>query len=89
MAIEMGKPLSQGRAELEKCALTCDDDADNAERFLRSELVESDAQRSYVAYRPLGVVLAVIDHLNEISVARHHVTVPPVLICRGSVLLPR
>ena len=60
MAIEMGKPLSQGRAELEKCALTCDYYADNAERFLRSELVESDAQRSYVAYRPLGVVLAVM-----------------------------
>src|SRR5687768_16381193 len=60
MAIEMGKPLAQCEAEIEKCALTCDYYAEHAERFLRSELVESEAQKSYVAYRPLGVVLAVM-----------------------------
>ncbi|HZZ91885.1 MAG TPA: NAD-dependent succinate-semialdehyde dehydrogenase [Usitatibacter sp.] len=60
MASEMGKPLRQGAAEVEKCAWVCEFYAENAERFLADEDVKSNARRSYVAYRPLGVVLAVM-----------------------------
>jgi succinate-semialdehyde dehydrogenase/glutarate-semialdehyde dehydrogenase len=60
MAIEMGKPLAQGRAEADKCAWVCDYYAENAQRFLAPESVATDAARSYVAFAPLGVVLAVM-----------------------------
>jgi succinate-semialdehyde dehydrogenase/glutarate-semialdehyde dehydrogenase len=60
MAIEMGKPLAPGRAELEKCAGTCRFYADTAERFLANEPVQTEASRSFVAYNPLGPVLAVM-----------------------------
>jgi succinate-semialdehyde dehydrogenase/glutarate-semialdehyde dehydrogenase len=60
MALEMGKPLAQGRAEAEKCAWACDYFADNAERFLAAEEVATDATRSLVSFQPLGVVLAVM-----------------------------
>lgn len=60
MAREMGKPLRDGRGEAEKCAWVCEYYADNAADFLKTETVESDAASSYVEYRPLGVVLAVM-----------------------------
>jgi succinate-semialdehyde dehydrogenase/glutarate-semialdehyde dehydrogenase len=60
MAVEMGKPLAQGRAEAEKCAWVCDYYAETAERFLSPEEIATDASRSYVAFNPLGVVLAVM-----------------------------
>jgi succinate-semialdehyde dehydrogenase/glutarate-semialdehyde dehydrogenase len=60
MAIEMGKPLAPGRAELEKCAGTCRFYADMAERFLADEPIQTEASRSFVAYNPLGPVLAVM-----------------------------
>ncbi len=60
MALEMGKPVAQGRAEAEKCAWVCDYYAENAERFLSPEVIPTDASRSYVAFVPLGVVLAVM-----------------------------
>lgn len=60
MATEMGKPLAQGKAEAEKCAWACDYYADHAEAFLAPEMVETDARRSYVAYRPIGVVFAIM-----------------------------
>jgi succinate-semialdehyde dehydrogenase/glutarate-semialdehyde dehydrogenase len=60
MATEMGKPLAQGRAEAEKCAWVCDHYAEHAEHFLADEAVPTDATRSFVAYRPLGVVFAVM-----------------------------
>jgi succinate-semialdehyde dehydrogenase/glutarate-semialdehyde dehydrogenase len=60
MAREMGKPLGQGRAEIEKCAATCRFYAENAERMLADEDAPSDAAKSYVAFRPLGVVLAIM-----------------------------
>jgi succinate-semialdehyde dehydrogenase / glutarate-semialdehyde dehydrogenase len=60
MAVEMGKPLAQGRAEAEKCAWVCDYYAETAERFLSPEEIPTDASRSYVAFTPLGVVLAVM-----------------------------
>lgn len=60
MSREMGKPIRQARAEIEKCATGCDYYAEHGESFLASETVETDARKSYVAYRPLGVVLAVM-----------------------------
>jgi succinate-semialdehyde dehydrogenase/glutarate-semialdehyde dehydrogenase len=60
MAIEMGKPLGQGEAEIEKCATTCDYFAEHAARFLDAEDVPTDATRSFVTYQPLGVVLGVM-----------------------------
>jgi succinate-semialdehyde dehydrogenase/glutarate-semialdehyde dehydrogenase len=60
MASEMGKPLKQGVGEAEKCAWVCEHYAEHAERLLASEDVKTEAQRSYVAFEPLGVVLAVM-----------------------------
>ncbi len=60
MALEMGKPVRDGRAEVEKCAWACEYYAENGETFLAPELVETDASKSYVSYQPLGVVLAVM-----------------------------
>ena len=57
---EMGKPLREARAEVEKCASACDYYAQHGEEFMRAEPVESDAGKSYIAYYPLGVVLAVM-----------------------------
>jgi len=60
MAGEMGKPVKQGRAEVAKCAAICDYYADKAPEFLANEIIETEASRSYAAFRPLGVVLAVM-----------------------------
>jgi succinate-semialdehyde dehydrogenase/glutarate-semialdehyde dehydrogenase len=60
MALEMGKPITQGRAEVGKCASVCDYYAENAARFLAAEPAESDGSDAYVAFRPLGCVLAVM-----------------------------
>ena len=58
--LEMGKPIVEAEAEIEKCAWNCEYYADNAERMLANERVESSASESYVSYLPLGVVLAVM-----------------------------
>ncbi|MEJ2637695.1 MAG: NAD-dependent succinate-semialdehyde dehydrogenase [Calditrichia bacterium] len=60
MAKEMGKPVADGRSEAEKCAWVCEHYAENAEKFLEPEQVETDATRSYIAFRPLGVIFAIM-----------------------------
>jgi len=60
ITLEMGKPLREARAEVEKCTTVCDYYALHGEEFMRAEPVASDAGKSYVAYYPLGVVLAVM-----------------------------
>jgi len=60
MAVEMGKPLKDGAAEVTKCAWVCEYYADAAERHLAPRDEPSDAGRSYVRFDPLGVVLAVM-----------------------------
>ena len=57
---EMGKPITEARGEVLKCALTCEYYADHAEEFLSPKSVQTEAVRSFVAYEPLGVVLAVM-----------------------------
>ncbi|MGE5565274.1 MAG: NAD-dependent succinate-semialdehyde dehydrogenase [Parcubacteria group bacterium] len=60
MTDEMGKLLADGRAEIEKCAFNCDWFADHAERYLAPEPVDLGAGETFVAFNPLGVVLAVM-----------------------------
>lgn len=60
MAEEMGKPVTQGEAEAEKCAWVCDVYAGQAERFLAPEEIASEATRSFVTFQPLGTILAVM-----------------------------
>jgi succinate-semialdehyde dehydrogenase/glutarate-semialdehyde dehydrogenase len=60
MALEMGKPLADGLAEIEKCAVTCELAAELGPRWLAPEPLPSDASRSWVQYDPLGVVLAIM-----------------------------
>jgi len=60
MTDEMGKPITQARAEVDKCALVCDYYAENAEKFLSPEPIETDAQKSYASFQPIGIVLAVM-----------------------------
>ena len=57
---EMGKPIVEAEAEVEKCAWTAAWIADNAPRLLADEPIESTASESYVRFQPLGVVLAVM-----------------------------
>ncbi len=57
---EMGKPISQAIAEIEKCAWVCEYYAKNAADHLSDEYIETDAGKSYVSYEPLGVVLAIM-----------------------------
>ena len=60
MTEEMGKVYPQGIAEVEKCAWGCQYYAEHAEKFLAPEDVATEAQHSFVSYKPLGVVLAVM-----------------------------
>ena len=60
MADEMGKVIRDGIAEIEKCAGCCDYYAEHAHQFLQKQSIASDAQESYVAYDPLGVILAIM-----------------------------
>jgi succinate-semialdehyde dehydrogenase/glutarate-semialdehyde dehydrogenase len=60
MALEMGKPFTQGIAETEKCAWVCDYYAENAERILSAEIIPTDATKSFVTFQPLGILLAVM-----------------------------
>ena len=60
MAIEMGKPLLQGIAEVEKCAATCEYYAKNAESFLQPQSIPTEAYYSGVVCNPLGTIFAIM-----------------------------
>ena len=60
MTMEMGKPIRAAIAEAEKCAVACRYYAENAERFLADEPVRMEGGKSWIAFQPLGVVLAVM-----------------------------
>lgn len=59
-AQEMGKPVRQGRAEVEKCAAGCEHYAEHGAAMLATEPVATDAARSEVRFEPLGIVLAIM-----------------------------
>src|SRR5690606_36831330 len=56
----MGKAIGEARSEIKKCADACDYFADNAQSFLQSEMIATEAKRSYVGYFPTGVIVAVM-----------------------------
>jgi succinate-semialdehyde dehydrogenase/glutarate-semialdehyde dehydrogenase len=60
MAREMGKPLRDGVAEVQKCAVCCEFFSENAAQLLAREPVKTEARTSFVTFNPLGVVLAVM-----------------------------
>jgi succinate-semialdehyde dehydrogenase/glutarate-semialdehyde dehydrogenase len=60
MTLEMGKPIKAAVAETLKCAVGCRYYAENAEKFLADEIVETGAKRSFIRYRPIGPILAVM-----------------------------
>jgi succinate-semialdehyde dehydrogenase / glutarate-semialdehyde dehydrogenase len=60
MTLEMGKPLKAAMAEVDKCAWVCRFYATEGEKFLADEPIGTDASQSWIAYQPLGVVLAVM-----------------------------
>ncbi|AVR46297.1 succinate-semialdehyde dehydrogenase [Christiangramia fulva] len=60
MSLEMGKPIKQALSEVEKCAWACEYYAENAEKHLSKKTIETDADKSFVSYEPLGVVLAIM-----------------------------
>ena len=57
---EMGKLINEARGEVDKCAAVCDFYADEGPGFLADDIIASDATKSFVAYQPLGTVLAVM-----------------------------
>src|SRR5438874_1325357 len=60
MTLEMGKLPRAAAEEITKCAKGCRFYAENAERFLADEIIQTDAARSYVRYEPIGAVLAIM-----------------------------
>ncbi len=60
ITLEMGKPITEARAEVRKCAWVCNYYADQASDFLRPEEIQTDAKRSLVRYDPLGAVFAIM-----------------------------
>ena len=60
VTLEMGKPIAEAVAEIEKCAWACTFYADRAADFLADEVIATNASRSLVAFEPLGVVLAIM-----------------------------
>lgn len=60
MALEMGKPLKAGIAEVLKCASVCEYYAKNGAEFLADQAISTSASKSYVSFQPIGVVLAIM-----------------------------
>ena len=60
VTMEMGKPFGEAMLEVEKCAAGCDYYSRNGEGFLRDQVVQTEAYKSYVTFQPLGLVLAIM-----------------------------
>ena len=60
MTLEMGKPITQSESEVEKCAWTAELYANRAEQWMAEEFAKTDADESYVAHEPLGLVLSIM-----------------------------
>lgn len=60
MTTEMGKPISQSYAEIDKCCWALEYYAEKADTFLSPQLVETESQKSYVRFDPLGIILAIM-----------------------------
>ena len=60
MTEEMGKPITQSEAEVEKCAWAAEVYANNSEKWLEDEIAETDAKKSYVTFEPIGTILSIM-----------------------------
>jgi succinate-semialdehyde dehydrogenase/glutarate-semialdehyde dehydrogenase len=60
ISLEMGKPITEARSEVTKCAWVCEYYADNAADFLADEVIQTDAKKSFVRHNPIGTVLAIM-----------------------------
>lgn len=60
ITLEMGKPISESRGEINKCAWVCDYYAENGSTFLADEIIETDATKSFVRHDPIGAVFAIM-----------------------------
>ena len=60
MTLEMGKPIIQSRAEIDKCSWLCKYYCENADHFLADEFIQTDARKSFISFQPLGIILAVM-----------------------------
>ena len=60
MALEMGKVLAEGRAEIEKCAITAEYYAENGEIFLKDEPISLVEHTSYLSFEPIGAIFAIM-----------------------------
>jgi len=60
ITLEMGKPITESRAEIDKCIFLCNFYIVNAEAFLADDIIATDAHESFISYDPLGVILAVM-----------------------------
>jgi succinate-semialdehyde dehydrogenase/glutarate-semialdehyde dehydrogenase len=84
-SLEMGKPVREARAEVEKSAWACEYYAEHAEAMLHAEPVATDASRSYIDYEPLGTVFAIMPwNFPFWQVFRH---VAPTLAAGNTLLL--
>jgi len=57
---EMGKPITQALAEIEKCAGLCEFYAENTQKYLEPELIQTHYSKSYVCYESLGIIFAIM-----------------------------
>lgn len=60
MSTEMGKPVREARAEVEKCALCAEHYAGKSGEYLAPQVIRSDARKSYVRFDPLGTILGIM-----------------------------
>lgn len=60
ITLEMGKPITAAKAEIQKCAWVCNYYAENAEKFLADDIVDTNAAESFVSHQPIGCVLAIM-----------------------------
>lgn len=60
ITLEMGKPITESITEINKCAWVCDYYAENAGHFLADEIIETDANKSFVRHDPIGAVFAIM-----------------------------
>ena len=60
ITMEMGKPILESIAEIEKCALLCEYYEQNSEEFLKDKFLKSNAVMSFVSYKPLGIIFGIM-----------------------------
>lgn len=82
---EMGKPIKEARAEIDKCISLCEYYGKNSEQLLADELIKTDASKSYINYQPLGVILGIMPWNFPVwQVLRY--LIPTLMAGNGSVL---